>query len=79
MKTNNVAVGEIQNWLYSPIEYKGGIYVYEDWYCDANKLVLILDSTSDKTIEITNDSGYFSIVEQPRGKYQFEYIELIDD
>lgn len=74
----DVEIGEIQNWLYSPIEYKGKIYLYEDWYCSLNKLVLILDLSSNKIVEIFNDSGYFTVVEHLKGKYDFEYIELID-
>lgn len=75
-KTVNVNVGAISNWLYSPIEYKGEIYIYDDWYSTLSKLVLIV---GDEFIEIFNDSDYFTVIEHAKGKYGFNYIELIDE
>lgn len=80
MKYDNVRVGEIQNWLPIPIEYKGKFYIYDEWYCTLDKLVLIIHRTfKEEVIEIFNESDYFSVIEHPKGKYEFAYIELIDD
>ena len=42
-------------------------------------MLIIHRTFKDEVIEIFNESDYFSVIEHPKGKYEFAYIELIDD
>lgn len=58
----NIEVGEVANWFYCPIKYKGEVYIDYQYYIDCSELVLI-DDNENEIIRISSKSNYFTVLE----------------